>query len=76
MESKTVTHAHAAALCAGAKALRAEARKWSFDSQLYQSGIRSAGGKQAFTMHTKLLRYAAVLEELAGRRKRGAIAPE
>lgn len=66
---KPVKHPHAAALARGAKALRAEARKWAFDAALYGQGHRGAGLKRAWTTHRRLLRQAGELEQLAGRRK-------
>lgn len=65
----SIKHPHAAALAAGAKALREQAKPYSFDAGLYEAGIRSPGGKRAYTERKRLLRYADKLEELAGRRK-------
>lgn len=64
-----IKHKHAAALAAGAKALRMQARPYAFEAGLYDKGIHSATFKQASTMHKKLLRHADTLEALAGRRK-------
>lgn len=61
-----IKNKHAAALAAGARALRAEARKYAPEAHLYESGIHRPYLKNSFTAYTRMMRQATVLDELAG----------
>lgn len=62
-------HKHAAALAAGAKALREQAKPLAFEANLWERGLGDHYMRRASVTRKKLLRYADALEGLAGRRK-------
>lgn len=69
VNGQPIIHAHAAALAAGAKALREQAKPLAFEAHLAEQGLGDHYMRRALTQYRKLTRYAAELETLAGRRK-------
>ena len=67
--SRVIAHPGAKALAAGARALREQAKPYAFDAHLYEQGHHTPHFKRCHTEYQRLLRWAAELEQLAGRRK-------